>query len=1100
MKKTILLTMASFFLAFNGYAQSNSLWSNANKKDATELSKNTQRLSFPEEFVTFRLNLDTFRQSLATAPKLNTAKSGIIVAIPNAQGQMERFEVFESSNFTTELQAQFPQIRAYSGQGIDDKYAQIKFSLDPNGIQAMIFRTDKKNEFIEPYSADGKIYAVFNSSRSKGELPFTCSTPDQALAKELSQKVGETGRSSSNELLTFRLALSCNAEYANYFGATSATQSALVLAAFNATMTRVNGVFEKDLAIHMNIIANTASVIYYNTATDPYSTTLSAWNAQLQSTLTSVIGEANYDVGHMFGATGGGGNAGCIGCVCVDGSKGSGITSPADGIPQGDNFDIDYVAHELGHQFGGNHTFSHNLEGSGVNVEPGSGSTIMGYAGITSRDVQPHSDDYFVYASIRQIQNNMVGKSCPVKTPLTHGTPVVSVAAQSYSIPANTPFALTGTATDSNGDPLTYCWEQNDSAITQSGANSGASATKTGGPNWRSYTPTASPTRYFPKLSSLLANQTTTQGTEILVEALSSVARKLNFAFTARDNNIAGGQTATGLVEVNVIAGTGPFIVTSPNTNVSVAGATNQNITWNVAGTATGGVNTPFVDIYLSTDGGNTYPQLLASKVPNDGAETITIPGDSGTGRIGSQNRIMVKGNKNVFFDICDVNFEITTPSSTFAIPFSGIEGEQNKGICKGGAPVSFTFPYKTYAGFSGTTTFAVTGQPAGSTVAFSTSSLSADGNVTLTVSNTAASTAGLYTLAVTATSGSTTKTLNLYFDLLESNFSAISVVSPAAGAQVSPENAVLNWTASTGATSYDVQVATDSAFTTIFSSGTVTTTSYTLPQLGNQSTYYWRVLPKNVGCQGTYSVASTFGTTYCGSLSSLNVPVVISASGTPTVNSTLDIPAWQSVIIENLSVNVDISHSYVGDITATLISPAGTQIQLFAAQCGGATNAVATFSDAGVALVCGSGPAISGKVRPVQALSQLNGISSEGTWTLRVRDGANQDGGQINSWSLNICSPQAPTLSVNENSLSDFAIYPNPNSGNFNIKFTSQSTSEKVQIAVYDLSGRVIFDKEYNHNAVFNQNIQLNNVQSGVYLARITDGNTKEVKRIIVK
>lgn len=1101
MKKTILLTMASFFLAVTVQAQKSTPWTNAQKSEATSLSKNTQRITFPEDFSTVRLNLESFIQSLSEAPKVTSSKPGIIISVPNAQGNLERFEVFESSNFTPELQAQFPQIRAYSGKGIDDKYAQIRFSADPSGIQAMIFRTDKKNEFIEPYSADGKIYAVFNSNRSKGKLPFTCSTPDQALAKDLSDKVSATERSSAGQLLTFRLALSCNGEYANYFGATSDAQSALVLAAFNATMSRVNGVFEKDLSIHMNIIAETPNVIYYNPATDPYSNSLSAWNGQLQSTLTSVLGEAKYDVGHMFGASGGGGNAGCIGCVCVDGSKGSGITSPADGIPQGDNFDIDYVAHELGHQFGGNHTFSHNVEGSGVNVEPGSGSTIMGYAGITARDVQPHSDDYFVYATIQQIQNNMAGKTCPVRTTLTHGTPVITLAQQTYTIPTNTPFVLTGTATDSNGDPLTYIWEQNDTATTQSGASSGASATKTGGPNWRSYSPTASPTRYFPRLATLLANQTTTQGTEILVEALSSVARTLNFAFTARDNNPAGGQTASGLVRVNVAAATAPFIVTSPNTNVSLAGGTNQDVTWNVSGTNTGSVNTPFVDIFLSYDGGSTYPVLLASKVPNDGSEIVTIPNESPIpNRAGTQNRIMVKGHKNVFFDISNVNFATTEAASTFAIPFSGVEGEQNKLICKGGAPMAFTFPYKTYGGFSGTTTFAVTGQPTGATAALSTTSLNADGTVTLTISNTASSPAGIYTLAVTATSGSTTKNLNLYLELLDNNFSAISAVSPANGAQILPSNVVLNWTASTGATSYDVQVSTDSSFATIFSSGTVTTNSYALPQLSNAATYYWRVLPKNEGCQGVYSTASTFGTTYCGELTSTNIPVVISETGTPTVNSTLVIPAWQSVIIQNLSVNINITHSYIGDLTATLISPAGTQIQLFAAQCGSGQNAVASFDDSATTLVCGSGPAISGKVKPTQLLSQLNGISSEGTWTLRVRDGANQDGGVINSWGLNICSPQGPSLAVNQNSLADFNVYPNPNNGSFNIKFTSQSSAEKVQVAVFDMSGRIIFDKEYQHQSTFDQNIQLNNVQSGVYLARITDGNNKEVKRIIIK
>ena len=117
-------------------------------------------------------------------------------------------------------------------------------------------------------------------------------------------------------------------------------------------------VFMKKILQCISILLQTQLQLFIITRQQILIQLLSNWNAQLQSTLTSIIGEANYDIGHMFGASGGGGNAGCIGCVCVNGSKGSGITSPADGIPQGDNFDIDYVVHEVGHQLGANHTFS----------------------------------------------------------------------------------------------------------------------------------------------------------------------------------------------------------------------------------------------------------------------------------------------------------------------------------------------------------------------------------------------------------------------------------------------------------------------------------------------------------------------------------------------------------------------------------------------------------------------------------------------------------------------------------------------------------------------------------------------------------------------
>ena len=186
----------------------------------------------------------------------------------------------------------------------------------------MVFRTGTDNEFIEPYSQDHTVYAVFRTHREKGALPWECSTEDRNLVSDINSQIPNTDRpeSTTGEIKTMRLAQSCNGEYSNFFGATSSAQVALVLAAYNATLTRANGVYEKDLAMHLNLIANTTAVIYYDPATDPY-TTLANWNEQLQATLTANIGEANYDIGHMFGASGGGGNAGCIGCVCVDGQK-----------------------------------------------------------------------------------------------------------------------------------------------------------------------------------------------------------------------------------------------------------------------------------------------------------------------------------------------------------------------------------------------------------------------------------------------------------------------------------------------------------------------------------------------------------------------------------------------------------------------------------------------------------------------------------------------------------------------------------------------------------------------------------------------------------
>lgn len=1084
MKRILLFSFAVFLSVFSAEAQTENAWKPI-KGTNIAASKNASRPTFPTEFKLFQLDLASMKQVLNLAPdRFTKGARGVVVTFPNADGNLERFEVFEASNFDAALQSQFPQIRAYAGTGIDDRNAQIRFSISPEGMQTMVFRTDRRNEFMELYAAEGNIHAVYSSSRNKGDIPFTCSTDDKKMYSELRSSVAS--KSSSGKFLNFRLAMSCTGEYAAYHGGTQAA----VLTAFNNTMTRVNGVFEKDLSIHMTMIANTTSVIYLNSATDPYGNTDANYNANLQTTLTNVIGEANYDIGHLVSAIGNNGNAGCIGCVC-DNGKGSGFTTST--VPIGDNFDIDFVAHEMGHQFGGTHSFSNSNEGSGTNVEVGSGVTVMGYAGITSYDTHLHSIDVFHASNISQIQNNMASKTCPTETILTHGAPVVN-AGLNYTIPKSTPFQLIGSATDPNGDTLNYTWEQNDDGAGQTNANSGARANKPTGPNWVNYIPTATASRYFPRLSSVIANQATTAGLDVVAEALSSVARTLTFRLTARDNNVLGGQTGYDDMIVTVNATAGPFSVLTPNTAVSWQTGTNQTVTWDVSGTTANNVNAAYVDIYLSTDGGNTYPILLANKVPNDGSETITVPNN-----VGTTNRIMVKGNNHIFFDISNANFTITAPASTFAVSYNGVVGQQFKSACQG-ANVSYTIDYKALGGFAGTTTFSAAGNPAGSSVAFSPTSMSnTNGSVTMTVSNTAASTTGIYTIIVTATSGATTKTVPFYFELFASSFPAMSLSAPANLAVGQPTSVNLTWAANSNANSYDVQVATDAGFTNIISSGNTTTTNYTVAGLAQATNYYWRVVPKNVSCSGTYSSAFRFttGTVSCAGASSTNIPLAISASGTPTINSTLNIPSGG--LIDDVNITMNVTHTWINDLTATLISPAGTQVQLYVQPCVSASiqNIIATFDDAGANVVCGTNPGISGTVKPTQLLSAFNGQTSTGTWTLRIADGYNQDGGSLNSWSLNICTVQ--TAGITESQLKDFMIYPNPNNGNFTVQFESNSGNE-IKINVHDISGRMIFEKSYPNTGIFSQNLQMNNAQAGVYLVSVFDGESKTTKRIIVK
>lgn len=667
MKKCLLFLVAMFTYATFS-AQTEFLWKSPQNSKILEIKLNKKSITNPN---IFNLDLISLRRLVEKSPKRTseTSKSSVVISFPDSEGNMQNFSIYKTSNFSPELAAKFPEISSYYGESIDGKASKIYFSISPLGLYSIQLRLGKEAVFIESYDKNNTTYIAYKKTdkNSKNES-FKCDTKHYSSAKE-GLTLARAYSADDGLLRTYKLALSCTGEYAQYFGGTKA----LALAAMNNTMTRVNAVFMNDFAVKMELIPEQDNIIFTNAATDPYSDAATgadgAWNTELMNVLHGTsfgIGDAKFDVGHLFGATGGGGNAGCIGCVCNNDTsydnieqwywyKGQGYTSPADSVPSGDNFDIDYVAHELGHQFGGNHTFTHSSEGTIAQVEPGSGSTIMGYAGITTQDVQTHSDPYFHAVSIQQITDYIKSASgnCSVNTATNNTTPVANAGAD-YTIPKSTPFMLTGIGSDANNDAITYAWEEMD---VQNSKSSAPSATKTSGPAFRSYSPSTSPIRYFPKISSILAGTTSTAGDAITVEVLPSVTRTLKFRLTVRDNKTNGAANAYDDMTVNVNSTYGPFTVTSQSTTgISYPQNSSQTVTWNVANTATLAAN---VDILLSTDGGNTWSTLL-SGTPNDGSQAITLP------NILSTNcRIMVKASGNIFFNINSKSFTISAPDTT---------------------------------------------------------------------------------------------------------------------------------------------------------------------------------------------------------------------------------------------------------------------------------------------------------------------------------------------------------------------------------------------------------------------------------------------------
>ncbi|WP_456376473.1 zinc-dependent metalloprotease [Lutibacter sp.] len=655
MGKNYFYLFIIFLFCFSGKSYSQEKSKNFWKKTSnisTVSAKNIFNTTKPTNTTIYKLDIKGLKNTLKSVPQRNfkITKSSVILSFPNSEGKMERFSIFEASVMHPDLQKKYPNIRSYVGKGIDDVTATIRFSVTPLGLKSMVLSSGKKAMFIAPYSKDLTHYIVY--AKQPKTSSFECLV-EENVGEKIKSSLQERPNADDGILRTYRLAMSATAEYTQYFGGTKAA----ALAAIVATMTRVNGIFEIDFNVNMILIANTDDVIYTNTATDPYDGNPS-YNTEVQNTITSVIGEANYDIGHLVHNGTNNGNAGCIGCVCVDNSKGSAFTSHS--TPEGDNFDIDYVAHEMGHQFGGNHTWTHGgNEGTNVQMEPGSGSTIMGYAGITgATDVQAHSDAYFHAASIQQVTNYVKSTICQTNTATGNNVPT-ALAGLDFTIPKSTAFILTGDGIDADGaNVLTFCWEQMDE---NNATTTYPSITATTGVAFRSFLPTISKLRYFPTLSTVLNGSTASKW-----EAVPDVARNLNFRLTVRDNVAGGGTNNSDDMVVTIDATKGPLQVTSQAaTGITWLSGANETITWNVNSTNTlsGSAN---VNILLSTDGGLTYPTTLVSNTPNDGSQVITVPNTPAP-----FCRVMVQPTGNIFFALNTVDFAIDYTVTTTCTTYS---------------------------------------------------------------------------------------------------------------------------------------------------------------------------------------------------------------------------------------------------------------------------------------------------------------------------------------------------------------------------------------------------------------------------------------------
>jgi hypothetical protein len=660
MKKLLLCAALSAFGFLNSQT-SDKYWSASPEQ---EIKVTGKRQIVPKKYLTFKLNGIELKNKLFSAPNEKDVKineSTCIITLPVPDGSMQQFRVVEAPMMERGLAEQFPEMKTFSIKGIDDPYANGKLDWTETGFHGNV-RSVNGDFFIDPYCVGNVTDYITYYTRDFVKDPSQVipesskmndqENPVQGKKKEDARVNSMPVTSVGDNLRTYRLAIACTGEYAQAATGLPAPTVAQTLAKIVTSINRVNSVYETEVAVRLILVATETLVVFVNPGTDPFTgnNNETILIGESQSVITNTIGTGNFDMGHTF-STGAGGLA-SLGVVCFNSDKAEGVTGAPS--PVGDPYDIDYVAHEMGHQFGGNHTFNSSTGSCGggnrngsTAVEPGSGVTIMAYAGICGiNDLAGNSIPYFHGISFDELTNFIAGPGnfCAVTLTTGNSAPFV-IAPPYYLVPKSTAFVLTGSASDPDGDPLTYSWEEIEIAPTAGNWNSGNP------PYFRSYPPVTTPTRYFPKASMVLTgNYTTTIG-----EYVPGSAQTLQFRLTARDGKMGGGGVsyATSTVEID---NSGPFAVSYPNAGgITWYQSTQETITWDVGQTNLAPINCDSVRISISYNGGNTYTTLIGS-TPNDGSQVVSVPTASSPI---TTCRIKVESKGNIFYDISNSNFTI---------------------------------------------------------------------------------------------------------------------------------------------------------------------------------------------------------------------------------------------------------------------------------------------------------------------------------------------------------------------------------------------------------------------------------------------------------
>jgi subtilisin-like proprotein convertase family protein len=905
----------------------------------------------------------------------------------------------------------YPSIQTFS---FSDRSGEVNGfgSMSEKGLH-VVGRCSEGQFYIDPTdkSQDKKTYAAYyraDYQLPEGVIPSRCEKEEildevEEPGPTLADAAAKSAASKSRPpLRQYDFAVATTGEYAQYHGGTKADVAAELV----NLMVRVNEVMRREYSVEYILIEETDTLFFLDPETDGFTNgNTSVLINQVDVTIGNLIDVNAYDLGHILCTQYGG--LASVSSVCSDRRKRNGVSCGDN--PIGDRFYVELVCHEVGHQMGSRHSFNHCR---GVNeslltgFEPGSGTTIMAYSGLCGgNNVSTVTSPYYNIGSIEAITAYMHegnGARCAEETERPGQIPTLSFDFDTDNptvIPGSTPFELTANVTADTMD-LLYCWEQYDAVPFNCNVNN-----PTGNcPLFRSYEPTPDPTRVFPRIDRLI------NGTSSRWEKLPDYDRSMQFMCTLRDWDPEGGTLDWDLVQLDVAGDAGPFTVGDISGTYEVGDQIEIN--WDVAQTDQAPVSCGRVDIYMSEDGGFTYPHLLAESVPNSGTLTLNAP------NIPTDNaKIKVKGHDNFFFNISGSTFGISAPSApTFSASYPAFFEQ----VC---LPEDGVYRIETqpYLGFDEDVLLSdVQGLPAGASWEANPAVIEAGEPMDIIIDYGEADKQAIQLQAILSSPSQDTVRVALATQLISNDFEELELIEPALNQANASPVVDFAWTEVEDALSYRIELSFSPSFDDIETSvetevGQANFNTQNGYQLETGVSYYWRVIPINECGDGTPSDTYVLRTAavVCDRYTSIDVPKSILPTSNAQLESVINIE--EVGVVESTEIrNLRGVHPFVGEIRARLQSPSGTEVRLFTEECFNLSDFNANFSDlAPTELQC---PLTGGDTyQPQDELAVLSGESTQGIWKLIIEDRTAGNGGQLRNWEIELCgalSASAPAFS----------------------------------------------------------------------------------------